>query len=493
MGRLGQVVAAAACALAIAVPAGAAGGDARALQDAFTKVAERVGPAVVTIAMERTGKLVFVPGKPFYFQQFGRQGQSQQNPFEEYLKSFFGDLPYREFKQQGLGSGFIVDAEGHVLTNQHVIERADKITVILPDGRQFAGRLIGEDRRSDIAVLKVDAPDLPYAPLGDSETIETGQWAIAIGNPFGNIVKSPQPTVTVGVISALHRSLPILGEPTERNYMNLLQTDAAINPGNSGGPLCDIDGKVIGINVAIFSQSGGNIGLGFAIPVNTAKRVLDAVLAGKRVVYGWLGISMQAVSPDIAAYFKVPTPEGAMVVDIVNASPAAKAGLKRGDIIRTYNGTPLRDPNDLFEKVNSSAIGQTVKLGIIRDGASRTVTATVEERGREEDEIGKPAAKEAEAPAPKGKQPVFWRGIRVSAVTDALAARLNLTDRTGAVIVEMVPGSPTFKAGLRPGDVVREINRKAVATEADYRAAIAGAKGSVLIRADKGYFIVKEE
>ena len=329
------------------------------IENAFTKVAEKVGPAVVTIYVDKVGRVALIgPNKVI----------AEDEQTREFMKNFFGNIPQAEFKQQGFGSGVIIDKVGHILTNQHVINGANKITVILPDGRSFEAEVEGEDKRGDIAVLKIEAPDLPSAELGDSDSLKAGQWSIAIGNPFGNVVKSPQPTVTVGVISALHRSLPVTGQSVERSYLDLIQTDAAINIGNSGGPLCDLNGKVVGINVAMFSQGGGNTGMSFAIPVNRAKRILADLIKGRRVVYGWLGIGVQEAAGNSG---------GAVVAIVQKDSPAEASGLKAGDVIKTYGGEPVKGVKDLVSRINYSKVGEKVPIGISREGKTKTLMATI--------------------------------------------------------------------------------------------------------------------
>jgi serine protease Do len=466
----------------------AAGMDAKGLESDFTKVAGKVGPAVVTVAMERTGTvMVFGPGQPF-IQRPGPQLPPGQDPFEQFFKSYFGQLPQREFKQQGLGSGVIFDKRGYVLTNQHVVEGANKITVILPDSRAFPAKLLGEDKRRDIAVLKIEAQDLPVAELGDSDGLKPGQWAIAIGNPFGHIVRSPQPTVTVGVVSALHRSLPIANQAAERSYVNLIQTDAAINPGNSGGALCDLNGKVIGINVAMLGQGGGNVNIGFAIPINTVKSVLNELISGKTIAYGWIGVGAQNITPDMAQYFGLSSTAGAMIAAIDNTGPAARAGLKVGDIILKFNGEIVKNNQDLIDMINNSRPGDKAALDVIKDKKPSRVRVEIESRP-EDRGAGVAAGPEVPAAKESGSE---WRGGKVSPITDELARELNIQDRSGVVIVEMSSQGLMYNAGLRPGDVIREINRIQIRGADDFANVTRSLKGNALVRTDKGYYIVEE-
>ena len=455
------------------------------IRNAFIEVADKVGRAVVTISTERTQKIM-PQRQPFSFRGPGLgdspfQGES---PFEKFFEDFFGRFPEKEFKQKGLGSGFIIDAEGHILTNYHVIEGAEKINVTIPDGRNFDAIVQGADPRRDLAVIKIDAKDIPVSSLGDSELVEVGEWVVALGNPFGHILKSPKPTVTAGVISALHRQIPAPGG--SRGYLDMIQTDAAINPGNSGGPLCDLNGNVIGINVAIFSTTGGYQGLGFAIPINEAKRILSDLIAGKEIAYGWIGIGVQDITPEIAQYFGLPDIKGVLISQLVPEGPAKKAGLQEGDIIRSIDGAPINSVNDLLREINDKNIGEVVDIGIIRDGQKIKIST----------EIGKrpdTAAMGAERKEGVQQELESWRGIVASDINDDIARKLGLTDKDGVVVMQIKTPSPAYEAGLRPGDIIREINRAKIHNLDDYRNAISSAQGVALVRTDRGYFVLQEE
>ncbi|MDD5254616.1 MAG: trypsin-like peptidase domain-containing protein, partial [Candidatus Omnitrophica bacterium] len=286
------------------VPAQAASAVVTGMEDAVVNVANTAGKAVVSISTEITSKSQGV--RRFYFGQPFGESPFGGNDLERFFNDFFGEIPEREYKQTGLGSGVIIDQEGYILTNEHVVRGADKITVTLSDGREFKGEVKGQDMRSDLAVIKINANSLPIASLGDSDGLRIGQWVVAIGNPFGFALENPEPTVTAGVISALHRSLGRGLSRGERDYNDLIQTDAAINPGNSGGPLVNLKGEVIGINVAIFSTSGGYQGIGFAIPVNNAKRILSRLIEGKKILYGWMGVTIQDLTGEMSSYFGLP-------------------------------------------------------------------------------------------------------------------------------------------------------------------------------------------
>ncbi len=446
------------------------------LQEAFVKVAKEVGQAVVSISTEHTEKIQ----SRYYLAPF------EDEFFNQFFKDFFIVGPEREFKRVGLGSGVIIDKEGYILTNEHVVRNAERITVTLSDGREFLGEIKGADVRSDLAVIKIDAKEeLPYANLGDSNTVKIGQWAIAIGNPFGFAVRNPEPTLTVGVISALNRSLPRT-DRREREYYDLIQTDAAINPGNSGGPLVNIHSEVIGINVAIFTTSGGSEGIGFAIPINSAKRIVGDLIKGRKVLYGWLGVNIQDIDQNLADYFKLKTLEGALIARIVKDSPADKAGIKPGDIIISFAGEKIKNTRELIREVAKSPVGKKARVGVIRNGIERTFEVEISARPGEEEarlELGKEAEK---------KETRFWRGIEVSEITPEMVNRFGLSGVSGVVITGIESGSQADEAGLVRGDIIFEINRTPISNLEDYYKVTKELKGDVLVGTYRGYVIIKE-
>lgn len=453
------------------------------LQDAFVQVAEKVGPTVVSITTEQVETVgvrrFYVPGRGYLTPEA-----------EEFLRYFFGDLPSRniERRSMGLGSGFIVDADGYILTNEHVVAGADTIKVMLADGREFPGEVVGVDRRSDLAVVKIEAADLPVASLGDSKDVKIGQWAIAIGNPFGHIVDTSQPTVTTGIVSAMHRSLP-LPRTSDRIYTGLIQTDASINQGNSGGPLVDITGKVIGINTAILSPTGSNIGVGFAIPINTAKSVIDDLIQGKRVRYGWLGVSVQEVDKGLAEYFGLREAKGALIVSVLEGGPADKGSLHSGDIVRSLNGEPISDTKDLLSLVGRAPVGSIVDLVVWRGGRKLSLKVKIGERPDFSAEEGEA---EEDTPRRRKEDRVSWRGMEVMNITPGLANQLSLPDTKGTLIIKVHPEGPAQKANLRKGDVVEGINHRPVSNLHDFRELTEGVRGNSLIKTRRGYTVIPE-
>jgi len=459
----------------------AAPSEADSLQNAFIRIGQQAGPTVVSISTEQIERV------RNYFQQHQFPG-SGDNPFDEFFRQF-GEAPQQpEARRFGLGSGVIIDSRGYILTNEHVVADADKITVTLTDGREFVGVVKGKDPRSDLAVVKIDAKKLTAASLGDSGTVKTGQWAVALGNPFGLMASGPsaralgaEPTLTVGVISALNRQLPRMSR-ADRDYAELIQTDAAINPGNSGGPLLNLQGEVIGINVAILSSSRGFEGIGFAIPINKAKNVLDALIEGKKVVYGWLGVQIQDITDDVAEYYKLAQREGVLVYQVLPDSPASKAGLKEGDLIKGFDGQPIRQSREIIDRVSNTRAGKRTSVEILRDGKSQTLQVEIGER---------PSDIEA---ASAGAPTEHWRGIQVAPTTPENLSRLNLPLGTGGVVVvEVAEGSPAEQAGVRAGDVINQINRTPIENVNDFRTAIAQMQGNVLVRTNRGYVVIKAQ
>ncbi len=333
-------------------------------RNAIVTAAKKAKPAVVSIGVTVTR--AYRPLDPFY---------------DNFFDSFFRDFFYpRRYRQQipRIGSGFVFDERGYILTNQHVISGAEEITLTLSDGRQFQGKLMGEDRASDVAVIKIDAENLPRVELGDSDNLITGEWAIAIGNPFGNLIEESQPTVTVGVISATNRSFRPESSQ-EHIYRDMIQTDAAINPGNSGGPLVNAEGKAIGINTFIFTKSGGSLGIGFAIPINKAKRVVEELIRYGKVRPVWYGFQAQDVTPEFAQALSLEQARGIIVTYVEKGSPAQRAGLAKGDVILEADGRRIADAEDAKLMFYSHLVGDSITITVLRKGKSQTLTIVLEE------------------------------------------------------------------------------------------------------------------
>ncbi len=415
-----------------------------AFVESFADMAEKVKPAVVNISTTSTVK---VPANPF--QQF--LGPNEDNPLSQFFKNDLGDMPEREMKQQSLGSGAIINKEGLILTTNHVVDNAEEIRVKLSDGREFKAKVIGRDSKTDLAVIKIASPfeNLPVLTLGDSDKMRVGDWVIAVGNPFGL-----EESVTHGIISGTGR---VIGSGP---YDDFLQTDAPINPGNSGGPLVNMRGEVIGINTIIVS---GGQGLGFAVPSSLASSVVTQLKEKGKVVRGWIGVSIQNISPPIAKAFGLKEPKGALIADVIAGGPADKAGMKGGDIITTLDGKEVKTANDLSRFVAGTAVGKNITGTSVRDGKERPFTIKVEELAEEK-------------VAPKAVTPLQGFGMKLEDMTPKLKEQLKLSEKTGVVVVGVEPGSLAEDAGIQLGDVVREVNRKPVKNLAEYSAESAKVK-----------------
>jgi len=442
------------------------------LESRTIKVAQVVGKAVVSISTEtkqRVGGYRRAPFNDFGDEFFGR-----------FFEEFFGRMPEREFKRQGLGSGVIISPEGYILTNEHVVSDADEIKVRLADGREFNAEIKGKDARSDLAVIKIKADNLPVAELGESDDLKIGQWVLAIGNPFAFAIEGAEPTVTVGVISALHRDLPVLGR-RDRNYADLIQTDAAINPGNSGGPLVNMKGQVIGINVAIITTTGGYQGLGFAIPANKAKKILKKLIKGEEILYGWLGVSIQDLNEDLKNYFGLKEKEGVIIVKVFKNSPASKAGLREGDLILTFNGKNIRKVKDLVETVSQENPGEKVKVGILRENKHLNIDVTLGKRPQDLESLAEEAGE------------IGFRGLEVEDITPELSSRYRIVEEGGVVVTYVEPDSPADEAGIIPSDVITNVEGERVLNKQEFLEAIGDLKGDCLIKTSRGFFVIKEE
>jgi serine protease Do len=394
----------------------------------FAQVAAAVKPAVININTVSRG----IGGRTPFEEFFG----------EEFFRRFFGEIPER-IPQRSLGSGVIVDPEGIALTNAHVVERASEIEVLTSDGKKHKAKVVGLDKKTDLAVLKIQGGGpYPAAALGDSDKMSVGDWVLAIGSPFGL-----EQTVTAGIISAKGR---VIGQGP---FDDFIQTDAAINPGNSGGPLVNMSGEVIGINTAIIAQGQG---IGFAIPINMAKKIYTELAAKGKVARGWLGVSVQPLTPELAKSFGAKEAKGVLVADVVQDSPASRAGLQAGDILLEFEGKKIEAPTDLQRAVGLTSPGKTTKARIWRDKGERTVEVTVGEM---------PDERQAIRSATKGKSLL---GLDVRPITPEIARQLNLRSAEGVVVVAVDEGSSASEAGVQRGDVIREVNRQKVKTMGDF-------------------------
>lgn len=417
---------------------------------AIAALVKKAAPAVVNVRVEKTA------------QSSRRQDPSDllNDPFFE---RFFG--PHfrapgqrrspREFKQEGQGSGFIVRADGTILTNNHVVEGADRIIVRLADKREFKARVLGSDPQSDVALIRIeDKVQLPVVPLGNSDKLEVGEWVVAIGSPF-----ALSQTVTLGVVSAKGRSRMGINE-----YEDFIQTDAAINPGNSGGPLLNIRGEVVGMNTAIFSRSGGYMGIGFAIPVNMAKAIMPQLEKSGKVTRGWLGVAIQDVDEELARSFQLDKARGALVTDVSEDSPAAKAGLRQGDVIVGIAGDAINDVAELRNRIALTAPGSRVSFKILRDAKPLDLTVSIGELT--------PDKASSASLSTNGQSGLEELGLVLQDLTEALAQQFGYKQGQGVLIAEVSPGSPAARVGLQPGFLVEEVNRKPVRNLAEVAQAI---------------------
>jgi serine protease Do len=420
------------------IAASQAGPVAQGTAPGFSEVAKAVTPAVVNITSRA------VRG----------HDRNRRDPMDEFFGAPFGPfgpqgpVPPREPRGGGMGSGVIVSPDGYVITNNHVVEGANELTVTLPDKREFKGKIVGTDPKTDLAVVKIDASGLPFVKWGDSSKLQVGEYVLAIGNPFGL-----NSTVTLGIVSALGR-----GRMGITQYEDFIQTDAAINPGNSGGALINTAGELVGINTAIISQTGGYQGVGFAVPAGMAKPVLESLIATGKVVRGYLGVAIQDLTPDLAKSFGVAKTRGVVVSDVTEDSPAERGGLKQGDVITAYQGKPVEDAAALQRAVTRTPVGTKAAIKVVRDGRDLELTVTVGEQSERVRVAGAdPSMENALA------------GLEVQGLNQQMARELGISGKVhGVVVVGVEPGSLAERAGVAQGDVIREINRQPVKSVKDY-------------------------
>ncbi|MBI5026201.1 MAG: DegQ family serine endoprotease [Nitrospirae bacterium] len=409
--------------------------------EAFSDIVKSVGPSVVNVSATKSVKKGLSPFAP-YFE--GPSGDFSGEPFHNFKSP-------KRWKERSLGSGVIVSPDGYIVTNYHVVEEADEIKVTLIDKRDFKGKVVGSDPKTDLAIIKIKANGLPVIPWGNSDKLQVGEFVLAIGSPFGL-----SHTVTMGIISAVGRANVGIAD-----YEDFIQTDAAINPGNSGGPLVNINGELIGITTAIFSKSGGYQGIGFAVPSNMARLIMEQLLKSGKVTRGWLGVSIQEITPELGREFGLKSLKGALVSEVFRGSPAEKAGVRRGDVILEFNGKTIEDVGYLRNMVAQTSPGSSIKIKIIRDGKTINVEATIAELPKEVSEV-KPDVEEA------SKESALV-GLHIMDITQEVVKQLRLPrGEQGVVIIRVEPGSPAEEIGLKRGDVIQEINRKRINNSRDF-------------------------
>ncbi len=407
---------------------------------AMAEIAELVKPSIVNISTVKTEKVMGEQPSPFL-----------NDPF---FKKFFGnDLRHkeapRERKSTSLGSGVIVSSDGYILTNNHVVKNADKIKVLLSNKREFKGTIVGSDPKTDLSVIKIEAENLSAITIGNSDKLRVGELVLAIGNPFGL-----NQTITMGIVSTVGRANVGIAD-----YEDFIQTDAAINPGNSGGALVNVKGEIVGINTDIFSTTGGYQGIGFAIPSNMAKIVMESLIYKGKVIRGWLGVSIQSITPELAQQFGLESDHGILVADVIENSPSEAAGLMRGDVIMEFNGKLIDEPYNLRNIVASTSPGQEIELKVIRDGETASLTVTIGELPEDIKDI-------------PSEFKNALKGVNVQKIIPDMYSQLDLPERIrGVVVTDIEDGSPA-ESSLFPGDVILEINRKAISNVDDYEAVV---------------------
>jgi serine protease Do len=434
----------------------------------FSEIAEQLSPSVVNI---RTEKVIKGGGR--VFRHFGQGPMGEEDPFDLFERYFGGD-PQQEHKQRSLGSGFIIDKKGYIVTNNHVIEEADEIQVKLKNGKEYDAKIVGRDPNTDLALIKVTTQEeLPAVQLGDSDALKIGQWVVAIGNPFGL-----ENTVTAGIVSAKGR---VIGSGP---YDDFIQTDASINPGNSGGPLINMEGKVVGINTAIIASGQG---IGFAVPINMAGKIIEQLKDSGEVTRGWLGVAIQDMNPEIAEYYGIEEKKGVLVTEVFTGDPADEAGIQARDIIVGINDKPVESTRDLTRTIADIKVGQKADIKVLREGKTRTFSVTIAKR----DETHLSDRTHTGGGSNEGL------GIDVSDLTPDMNRRFNLPPQTdGVIVTNVVQGSKADQAGILAGDIIKEINHLPIGSMKDYKSTLRAVKAGDPIqffirRLNMGFIVIK--
>ena len=434
-------------------------------RNAIVKAAQKVGPAVVSISVIQTR---IVRESPL-LSPFG------DDLFEEFWGRFFRPREYKQ-KVYSLGSGVIISENGYILTNEHVIRGAEELKVTLTTGEEYTGKIVGQDVASDLAVLKIDVKDLPFAGLGDSEDLIIGEWAIALGNPFGYLLDDPNPTVTVGVISAVNRDIKRNGDE-KRVYRGMIQTDASINMGNSGGPLVNARGQVIGINTFIFSTSRGSEGIGFAIPINRAKGILDDLIEHGEVTRAWIGLKVQSLTPLLASSLDLDNVQGVIISEVYQESPAHEAGLKRGDVIIRVGNQRIRDVSDWEDFTTLARVGKPLNIISIQKEGQKELTLTP-----------------GQLPLKGAKRFDGLLGMTITNITPQISGQLGISDPDGVVITSVENGSKAYKLGFKEGDIIRQIDEIHIENVKDYKKVLSGLRRNqkilMLVERDQNLYLL---
>ena len=439
----------------------------QSIPESFSQLAEKTSPAVVNIRTVKT-----IKGGGRVFRQFKKGPFGEDDPMRDFFDRFFGEDQQRDFTQRSLGSGFVIGQEGYIVTNNHVIENADKIEVILKNEKEFDAEIVGRDPNTDLALIKINSNrDLPILQFGDSDSLKVGQWVVAIGNPFGL-----ESTVTAGIVSAKGRAIG------SGPYDDFIQTDASINPGNSGGPLLNMKGEVIGINTAIVA---GGQGIGFAIPINLAKEIIEQLKSTGEVTRGWLGVGIQDINKEVAAYYGIEDRKGVLVIEVFPGDPADIAGIKPKDIILSVNGKNVGTTRELTSLIANIDVGETANVKVWQNGKTKTLKVKIVKRDEE-----KIVAKSFR----KKHRDEF--GMRVTELTQEMARQFNLKEKKGVIVTGVDPGSKAAESGVKIRDIIKEINHKEILSVNDLNTVINEIKEGETInmflwRMHRGFLVIK--